>query len=516
MSQRAGQRIAQLRQKLRYTLSGPQLLAFLPAMALGAFWIGGEMSLLIMSLGLPMLFALVGGFDPDRSVSLGRSHDSVTGLALRDSLELALENSMTASIGTARSTACFMLELDDFSVILDRYGQAAADEMLHRTSDRLRDVLRDGDLVCRLGDSRFGVALAPVPHLDLEVSIQMAARLQTAIEEPISLDATTIYVSCSIGFCLASRAPHATGAALFSAASVALAEASRHSPSAIRSYTDEMKRSETTRHVFMDEVAMALENGQIQPWFQPQISTDTGLVTGFEALARWQHPKRGMISPAEFLPALEQSGQLERLGEVMLFHALTAVRAWDAAGLAVPHVGVNFAGDELRNPKLVDKIRWDLDRFNLPPERLSVEVLETVVASSPEDMISRNINGLAKMGCRIDLDDFGTGHASISSIRRFAVERIKIDRSFVMKVDRDPDQQRMVAAILTMAERLGLDTLAEGVETVGEHAMLSQLGCGHVQGFGIARPMPFDKTIEWIIQHNAKLDDTPKVWNRLR
>jgi len=147
----------------------------------------------------------------------------------------------------------------------------------------------------------------------------------------------------------------------------------------------------------------------------------------------------------------------------------------------------------------------------MSPSRLAVEVLETVVAAAPDDIISRNINGLAKLGCTIDLDDFGTGHASLSSIRRFAVSRIKIDRSFVMKLDRDPAQQRMINAILSMAERLDLDTVAEGVETLGEHAMLAQLGCGHVQGFGIARPMPFVQTLDWVRDHNAKLQDAPVI-----
>jgi len=218
-----------------------------------------------------------------------------------------------------------------------------------------------------------------------------------------------------------------------------------------------------------------------------------------------------LIPPAEFLPDLQRGNMLERLGEVILYNALSAVRSWAAAGFDVPKVGVNFTSEELRNPKLLEKLEWELDRFNLAADRLAIEVLETVVALSPEDIIARNINGLAKMGCSSDLDDFGTGHASISSIRRFAVERIKIDRSFVMKVDRDADQQKMVSAILSMAERLGLDTLAEGVETAGEHAMLAQLGCRHVQGFGIGRPMPFEHTMDWIRTHNAKLAQTPLI-----
>jgi EAL domain-containing protein (putative c-di-GMP-specific phosphodiesterase class I) len=272
-----------------------------------------------------------------------------------------------------------------------------------------------------------------------------------------------------------------------------------------------MHQERKTRRALHEDVVAALDSGEIVPWFQPQISTDTGRITGFEALARWTHPVRGVIPPVEFLPAIEAANLLERLAEVMMHHSFRALKQWDSAGVVIPQVGVNFAGSELSNPRLLEKIKWDLDRFELAPDRLAVEVLETVVASAPDDMITRNINALGAMGCRIDLDDFGTGNASIASIRRFSVSRIKIDRSFVMKADRDPDQQRMISAILTMAERLQVETLAEGVETVGEHVMLAQLGCNHVQGFGIARPMPFDQTLDWINVHNAKLQDVPLI-----
>ena len=195
----------------------------------------------------------------------------------------------------------------------------------------------------------------------------------------------------------------------------------------------------------------------------------------------------------------------------MMYHSFRALKQWDAAGVKIPQVGVNFAGTELGNPRLLEKIKWDLDRFELTPDRLAVEILETVVTDSADDVITRNIAALSALGCRIDLDDFGTGNASLAAIRRFAVNRIKIDRSFVVRADRDPGQQRMISAILTMAERLQVETLAEGVETVGEHVLLAQLGCNHVQGFGIARPMPFNQTLDWIHAHNAKLNDVPQI-----
>lgn len=204
-------------------------------------------------------------------------------------------------------------------------------------------------------------------------------------------------------------------------------------------------------------------------------------------------------------------GKADILGMRILRDALDALKSWDAAGFDIPQVGVNFCADELRDPKLVDRLTWELDRHDIAPSRLTVEILETVVAYSPDDMIVRNISQMAKLGCRIDLDDFGTGHASISSIRRFAVHRLKIDRSFVKRLDCDLQQQRLVNAIQLMAEQLDLETIAEGVETAGEHAMLAQLGVGQVQGFGIARPMPVTRTAGWITDHMARVQTPPSI-----
>ncbi|MEM9855032.1 MAG: bifunctional diguanylate cyclase/phosphodiesterase, partial [Pseudomonadota bacterium] len=485
-------------------LTGPQALAFLPAISLASFWLGGEVALITAALAVPLVIALLGVFEPDPHGNLPGSA-AVSDANLRNRLVASLNDALGSGTAKTRISVCFAVELDEFKSLEERYGRKAGDEIIAKTATRIADCLRDYDVIARIDPATFAVAMAPMRHCDLEVAIQMASRLQAAIEEPVSVDATTIYVSSSIGFCLSSRSPSDRGEAMLDAALVAMVEARRNGPSAIRAFTPEMRARIEARHSLIEEVAAALDSGDIHPWFQPQVSTETGRVTGFEALARWKHAQRGLVSPAEFLPAIEQAGMMERLGEAMLYHALTALKSWDDAGIRVPTVGVNFSPDELRNPKLVEKIKWELDRFDVEPQRLAVEVLESVVANSDDDVVTRNIAGLSNLGCLIDLDDFGTGHASISSIRRFSVSRIKIDRSFVMKVDEDPEQQRMIAAILMMAERLGLETLAEGVESLGEHAILSQLGCGHVQGYGLARPMPFEDTAGWIDRHEQKL-----------
>lgn len=502
--------LTRIRHAIVPVLTGPPILAFLPAITLGAFWLGGEIALLLASLGLPLMFAFAGAFGK-WPATYQVPRDSVTGLMLRDGFESAATHIHAMAAETDRKSACFLIELDDYAELVDHHGQTAGDLVAQRSGERILAALRNNDVVARLGDKRFAVCLAPVPQLDLELCIQLAGRMQSAVEDPISLNGVAVYVSCSIGFCQNRRAPGHSASDWLDAANVALAAAQGAGPSSIRAYAPDMERKPGGASELRDEVQAALENGQIQPWYQPQISTDTGKVTGFEALARWNHPVRGLLTPNVFLPVIEEAGLMERLGQVMLYHALTAIKAWDSAGVDVPRVGVNFASDELRNPGLVERVQWELDRFDLTPDRLSVEILETVFSNTPDDVITRNIAGLGKLGCRIDLDDFGTGHASIASIRRFDISRIKIDRSFVMKADRDPEQQRMIAAILTMAERLELETLAEGVETVGEHALLAQLGCDHVQGFGIGKPMPFDQTLDWIAHHDAKLQDAPRI-----
>ncbi|NUH65668.1 phosphodiesterase [Sulfitobacter sp. S0837] len=503
--QRSG--LTHMRRSLAAALTGPPALAFLPALTLAAFWFGGETALIFAAALLPVFYLMSNRFG--RGLTLPR--DAVSGLFQRGAFEELTEQIYQRAKLKGRHSAAFFTAIEDLEDLADRHGQAAADIIVQRTGERLVTALRGDDNVGQMGDARFAICVAPVRQLDLELCIQLAGRLQAAMEEPVSIDGVTIYLTASVGFCLNTRAPGDDGAAWLRAAATALRAAQRRGPSSIRAFSDQMRRDTENRAELREEVVQALDNGQIQPWFQPQISTDTGQITGFEALARWNHPVRGMISPAEFLPIIENVGLLERLAEVMMYHAFAALKAWDGSGVEVPQIGVNFAGCELNNPRLIDKITWELDRFDLTPDRLAVEVLETVVASAPDDVITRNINALGKLGCRIDLDDFGTGHASIASIRRFSVSRIKIDRSFVMKADRDPDQQRMISAILTMAERLGIETLAEGVETVGEHVLLAQLGCDHVQGFGIARPMPFEQTLDWISRHNAKLQNVPRI-----
>lgn len=488
----------------------PEVLVFLPALTLAAYWWGGEEALILAALTLPILFALAGAFRP-RDAGAAPLPDGAAQQVQRPQVVAMLDAILRDMAETGRATACLVVQVDEIDTLETRHGQAARAEVLMRCADRLCAALREGDRVAALDGGAFAVALGPVRRLTLEGMVQLSARLQAAVAPAIALGGTQVHATCSVGFCLAGRAPGADGAGLMAGAQSAAQEAALQGPGAIRAWQPDMVHRQANRDASRQVLENALEDGQVRAHFQPQLSTDTGEISGFEALVRWMHPQRGLIPPAEFLPAMEAAGLTDRLAEVMLQGALSALSRWDRAGLNVPRVGVNFSSAELRNPALVERLKWELDRFDLGPERLTVEVLETVVAENGNDVIVSNIAALARLGCGVDLDDFGTGHASIAAIRRFAVRRLKIDRSFVTRVDQDREQQRIVSAVLSLAERLGLDTLAEGVETPAEHAMLAQLGCGHVQGFSIARPMPFEETAAWIASHRARLTDTPRL-----
>jgi diguanylate cyclase (GGDEF)-like protein len=487
-------------------LLGPQILTFVPALTLGGYWFGGEGVLLFMAIFLPALLGLVGLFTPMQpSTTTQGPVDAITRLPLRSALLALLDKAFCEEPKNGLRTAAMALAIDDFAALREQHGDTAAERILEQVALRFDTTLRHGDIASRLDAATFAIALAPARRVDLESMIQLSARLQQSIAAPILVDGMRLHITVSIGFCLPRTSSEKSAAACLDAAESALADAQSCGTGAIRAYSVQTRRKRVIRTGLVCEIANALESDQIKPWFQPQISTDTGEISGIEALARWEHPERGVILPGAFLPAISTSGLNERLSEVILYNSLTALKNWDKAGLNLPNVSVNFSGEELSDPKLCDKIRWELDRFDLAPPRLTVEVLETVIARSQSDTITRNIAQLAEMGCGVDLDDFGTGHASIANIRRFSINRIKIDRSFVTRIDCDRDQQQMLTAILEMAGRLNIATLAEGVETVGEHALLSQLGCDHVQGYSIARPMPFSETAAWISSYSAKL-----------
>ena len=496
-------------------LNGPGITAVTPALCLLAYVGFGKPGLIGVALGVPILLVLTSkkyGWGNN----LAARQDPVTGLASRNAAVKALDQEASVEGAGPRSVAALAVGLEEFDRLAARIGDASAQSILREVALRLDRATREWDLVVRLDGPRFGIALTRLRRVDMEVLIEIAARVQRDLSEPYTLDGTRTFVAISVGICCPPVAPEAKGSGLVLGAERALDEALTVSGGAIRRYSEGMRQRDEISETLGQEAYEALEDGRVRPWFQPQISTDTGQVTGVEALARWEDPETGPISPGTFLPAMEAEGLTERLCHVMLSGALAALRSWDEAGLSIPNIGINVSEAELRNPMFADRVRWELDRQEIAPGRLTIEVLESVAGDGVDDMVARNIASLARLGCGIDIDDFGTGNASVASLRRFTVHRIKIDRSYVTKVDVDAEQQAMVAAIVTMAEQLKLETLAEGVETPAEHAMAAQLGCLHVQGFAIARPMPLADCTQWLKDHakNAAPLDLSKIPTR--
>ena len=248
----------------------------------------------------------------------------------------------------------------------------------------------------------------------------------------------------------------------------------------------------------LKDLRCGLDNGEITAFFQPQVDGVTGEVIGFEALARWRHPERGMLDPGVFITLAFEHGLGDRLTERIVSDAIAALLEWRARGLPAPSVSVNFSAKQLRDGGLVEYLDDTLFAAALEPEDIAIEVLESVLFSDGVDPALNTIAQLQKRGYKIELDDFGTGHASISNLRRFKVDGIKLDKDFVAGVDQDAEQEVILRTMIDLCRNLDIVCLAEGVETEAEKNKLISLGCSRFQGYGVARPMPQDAVTEWL------------------
>ncbi|MEM9011009.1 MAG: EAL domain-containing protein [Pseudomonadota bacterium] len=422
-------------------------------------------------------------------------HDPVTGLPNRAMMDAHLRACLAGPEAQRARMAILHIDIDDFQSVNDAHGYAAGDRLLRLVGDRIGGVLRSSDFVARIGDDDFLVAL-DTGHLPGGAD-RIVRRIQAEIRQPARLEDGAFRPSCSIGV-VEGELLSADADACVANAKTALTIAKQIGAGLVQYYSREIRTEKESRNRVARDLARSLDHGLIQPYFQPQVDLATGAVVGLEALARWLHPSRGVLSPGAFLEIAEQTGRGHLIADAMLEQSLETLESLDAAGLDVPRVALNFTSDQLADPRLPDRLKWALDPRGLAPGRVAVEVLETVLIEHDEEAVARTIRTLAEAGFAIELDDFGTGHAAIANIRRFAVSRIKIDRSFVAGLDRDPQQASYVAAMVNMARSLGVEALAEGVETVGERERLVALGCQFAQGFLFARPMPAAELPEWL------------------
>lgn len=467
-----------------------------PVAAALAWFLGDDAVAVALVIVLPLCLALSVYKRPRPRAAFFQGQTSSQPLS-RSTILALLDDVLDDCSRRGRTTAVLLIEVNDIHVSDGGWGVSSGDTIMARVLQRIAATVRGQDAVVRFGDHGVVVILGPTRRADLDMLMGLVDRIQAAVAEPISIDGRALRVKCCIGICSESMAPERNATALLAAADCALRIAVRQGDDAVRAFNTDIQTQVEIDHALSLQVDEALRTGQIRPWFQPQVDTRTGRLAGFEALARWHHPDLGVLSPAAFLATITSCGRSSELGDVILEQSISALLEWDKNGIDVPCVGVNVSLEQLSDPRLAERLIWQLDRHDLEPKRIAIEILETVTLRDGDETIVRNINALRDAGFRLDLDDFGTGAASIAHIARFGVHRIKIDRSFIHDLDKDLKKREIVAAILGLADQLSIETLAEGVETLAEQQVLADIGCPHVQGFAIAKPMPFAETIVW-------------------
>jgi EAL domain-containing protein (putative c-di-GMP-specific phosphodiesterase class I)/GGDEF domain-containing protein len=496
------ERLARWQRRLRTSLSRTEILALFPIISLLSYQLGGPEAVLLTAMILPSLLVLLNlGASTTGALPRSEPADPPRGdRAGRDTMCAMLDRIARMD---GMDSACFLLSIDDWDTLAGRWGRQGAEEILGRCATRLRGALRRDDLLADLGAGNFGVVLHPVPSARLAIRDGIVERLRATLAEPLLIDGVPVRFTASAGHAALRPVGSDPAGETLAGAAAALEEAHVAGPNTVRAFVPGLTSARRGGAPLAEEVSGALTGGAIRPWFQPQTDPRTGRVTGFEALARWEHPTLGLLAPDRFLDAVADAGRMEALGAAMRQQALTALTEWDRAGAAGITISVNASTTELRSPSFAEQVAWDLDRMDVAPDRFIVEVLETVAASGRDDSVIATLAALRQQGIGLDLDDFGIGQASLLSIRRFGIGRIKIDRSFVMGVDADPEQQALVGAIVSMAREMGLETLAEGVETPEERDTLAEMGCGYLQGFLIGKPMPFHETLPWLAARRA-------------
>lgn len=398
-----------------------------------------------------------------------------------------------------RERLILVVRLENVDVLGEYLGHAGFTHLLVQLTMRMTQTLRPHDPVQVAAPGLFSVQLDTGSEIE---AMRIALRVQAACQSPLQVNGIAVTPVIS-GVLM-----HGDGAA--GTPSQSLISVARERLEAFTA--TELGRILLVPHVKGSTrpsqpatVAEAVAEGQLEAHFQPQICCNSGRIMGFEALARWNHPARGMLMPGAFLPGMNDLDHAA-LTHQMLRQSLAALRRWDAEGWDVPTISINISQPELSDAGFADMVFWELDRQEIAPARLVLELLESVGPINSCERARSNLQRLSAAGCRLDLDDFGTGYASLGSIRHFGVNRIKIDRSFVTGCHHDQTQQRMILAILALSERLGIETLAEGVETTEEHSFLAQIGVDQVQGYAIAPAMPIDRASSFIAGHQKRQD----------
>lgn len=426
-------------------------------------------------------------------------HDSLTGLPNRTLLHDRARQALRTARRSGHATAVLMLDLDRFKEINDTLGHRYGDGLLQSVADRLREVLRETDTAVRLGGDEFA-ALA-VNLTDSAEAQQLAVRLQEALHQPFLVHDVTLDVEASIGVAVAPV--HGTDIdTLLRCADVAMYTA-KVSRSGIEVYDPEHDQHAPERLALLGDLRRALENPeQLILHYQPKISIDSATVVGVEALLRWNHPTRGLVSPADFIPAAEGTGLIHPLTTHTLTVALRQARLWMDQGHLIP-VAVNVSTRCLLDLALPTKINALLSSHDVPAHLLRLEITESTLMADPTRALTV-LTQLAEQGIRLSIDDFGTGFSSMSYLKRLPVDELKVDRSFVTDMTTQTADQVLVRSVVELGHNLGLHVVAEGVEDAHTLQALAKLGCDVAQGYHLGRPAPAEHIDHWLQAHPAQ------------
>ena len=412
-------------------------------------------------------------------------HDSLTGLANRALFADRLEHALAQSRRFSRRIAVLFLDLDDFKTVNDSLGHGEGDELLIAVAGRLSDAMRSGDTIARMGGDEFAVLVED--PTDADAPLAVARRLLETLDQPFQRGAKELFVRASVGIAVSTTRSQ-TADELLRDADVSMYTAKSRGKNRIEIFEPSMHEAALARLALKGDLERALEREEFVLHYQPIMDLRRGDVAGFEALVRWMHPRRGLVSPMEFIPVAEETGLILPLGRWVLEEACREAMGWHGGHGAGLSISVNVSGRQLQQPGFVDEVAAALVASRLAPARLTLELTESVLMHDAE-AAAAVLSELKALGVRLAIDDFGTGYSSLSYLRRFPIDELKIDRSFVASMRDGPEQAGVVLSIIKLGETLHLETVAEGIEEAAQVDELRSLGAAMGQGYFFARPL---------------------------
>jgi diguanylate cyclase (GGDEF)-like protein/PAS domain S-box-containing protein len=417
------------------------------------------------------------------------THDSLTGLPNRTLLQDRLRQAIARARRGGYRVAAMFIDLDRFKDVNDTLGHRIGDELLREIATRLTRAVRDSDLLVRLSGDEFMVVLEQVT--DLESPRVVAGKLLDEIRQPSRIEGHDIHMSASVGISLFPDDADDVET-LLKNADMAMYRAKELGKNAFQVFTSDLAEYGTAMRLLENALRSAVIRNEFELYYQPKVDLKGGRVIGAEALLRWHHPTRGMVAPGEFMALAEETGLIHEIGDWVLGAAAAQAHKWHVAGHTDLRLAVNLAAGQFTATHLAERVQECLLREGCAPQSIEVEITETSVLHDPQG-VGQTLAKLREMGLRVAIDDFGTGYSSLSHLKRFPIDTLKIDKTFVADILTDKDDAAIVSAVIAMARALEIEVIAEGVETEAQRALLASLGCDSYQGFLFSRPLPVDE-----------------------